>query len=149
MEPLLGLAHRAGVVRAAVQDQGGCADRVGVAERRELRHPCRVADLVAGDQVALLGGAGHALQVDQDAARYDGGEQVAAGGEPAGQIAAVAVAGERDPCRVDEPLGDEGGDRLQDVLFVGLAPGAEGGRVERLAVAVAGAHVRRQDRPAP
>ena len=46
-------------------------------------------------------------------------------GQVAGHVAAVAVAGDREPVRVGDALGDELVDRLQEVLRVRVAPGAE------------------------
>ena len=110
--------------------------------------PGRPAELVAAHHGAVVAGAVLADQVADDAAGDAGLEPVVVGGQPRGHEAAVAVAGDREPVGVDEALGDQRVDRLQEVEVVGDAPRALDAVVERLAVAVAAARVDQQHRPA-
>jgi hypothetical protein len=98
--------------------------------------------------MAVVGGAGHAGEVADDAAGHRGREPVVPAGEIAGHVPAVAVAGDGQPGGVGDARRDEVVDRLEEVLRVGLTPPAERGVPEPLAVPVAAARVQQQDRPA-
>ena len=151
--PLLGLADRAGEVGGAVDDERG---RPHVGDLGQRRHrgvpgralPRRAAELVGREEVAVVAGAAHADQVADDSAGHRRREPVVVAGQVAGHEAAVAVAGDRQPLRVGEPLGDELVDGLEEVVGVRDAPRAVHRVVELLAVAVAAARVDEQDRPA-
>ena len=151
--PLLGLADRAGEVGGAVDDERG---RPHVGDLGQRRHRCvprralprRAPELVGREEVAVVAGAAHADQVADDSARDRRREPVVVAGQVAGHEAAVAVAGDRQPLRVGESLGDELVDGLEEVVGVRDAPRAVHPVVELLAVAVAAARVDEQDRPA-
>ena len=98
--------------------------------------------------MAVVAGAAHADQVADDSAGHRRREPVVVAGQVARHEAAVAVAGDRQPLRVGESLGDELVDGLEEVVGVRDAPRAVHPVVELLAVAVAAARVDEQDRPA-
>ena len=151
--PLLSLPDRAAYVGGAVVDERRRVDGVDTRQRRHLlvsvaSVPPQLAELELAQVVAHVGGAGHADEIADDPAGDRRREPIVAARQVAGHEAAVAVAGDGQPLRVGNPLGDELVDRLEEVFRVGLAPGADAARVEVGAVPVAPPGVEEQHRPA-
>ena len=151
--PLLSLPDRAAHVGGALVDERRRIDGVDTCERRHLLVPVasvppQFAQLELAQVVAHVGRTEHADEVADDPAGDRCRKPLVATRQVAGHETAVAVAGDREPIRVGDALGDELVDRLEEVLRIGLAPGAEGAGVEVGAVPVAAARVQEQHRPA-
>ena len=132
--PLLGLPDGAPHVVGAMEHQRRRLDLVDVRVGRHGREalavglvPRHCAELDRVDEVRVVARAADAGQVRDDAAGDGRGEALVVPGEVARHEAAVAVAGEREALRVDEALRHELVDRLEEVLRVRGAPGAEDG----------------------
>ena len=131
-EPLLGLLDRAAQVLQAVNDQGGCADRLDVFERahvpelRNVRAALEVAaQFVVPEAHADVGGAAERDQVADAAVGH--GHLKAAGvrGDPVGHVAAVTAAHHAGPGRVQARFGQQRRvEEGQQVVHVDAAPAA-------------------------
>ena len=147
--PLLRLADGAADVGGAVVDQRRRPHLLDLVERRHrvvavARVPPERPELELGEVVTRVRRAGHADEIADHPAGDRGGEAVVAARQVARHVTAVAVARDREPLRVGDAFGDELVERLEEVLRVGLSPGADRGVVEVRAVPVAAAGVEQQ-----